>query len=89
MAHIMPAAQRLQQTFNSWQDLQTNYLIGREFWSLKQTKKCGAKFQTIFKQLSEDPSSPCSPLIGARPNSRQQNGQLTRIPGANRSGQQS
>lgn len=57
-ARIMPAAQQLQQTFNSWQDLQTNYLIGREFWSLKQTKKCGAKFQAIFKNLSEDPSSP-------------------------------
>ena len=57
-ARIMPAAQQLQQTFNSWQDLQTNYLIGREFWSLKQTKKCGAKFQAIFKSLSEDPSSP-------------------------------
>ena len=57
-ARIMPAAQQLQQTFNSWQDLQTNYLIGREYWSLKQTKKCGAKFQAIFKNLSEDPSSP-------------------------------
>jgi hypothetical protein len=55
---IMPAAQQLQQTFDSWQDLQTNYLIGREFWSLEQTKKTGAPFQAAFEKLSEDPSSP-------------------------------
>jgi hypothetical protein len=57
-ARIMPAAQQLQQTFDSWQDLQKNYLIGREFWSLKETKRCGPKFQAILKRLSEDPSSP-------------------------------
>lgn len=55
---IMPAAQQLQLTFDSWQDLQTNYLIGREFWSLEQTKKTGARFRAAFDKLSEDPSSP-------------------------------
>jgi hypothetical protein len=55
---IMPAALNLQRTFDSWDDLQTNYLIGREFWSLQQTQRSGARFQAMYKKLSEDPNSP-------------------------------
>jgi hypothetical protein len=41
--HIMPAALRLQQTFDSWQDLQSNFLIGREYWSLQDTQLATAR----------------------------------------------
>ena len=30
---IMPAAELLQKSFSSWEDLGRNYLIGRLFWS--------------------------------------------------------
>jgi hypothetical protein len=56
--HIMPAALRLQQAFGSWENLQRNYLIGREFWSQQQTEKNGARFQEIFEHFIHDPTSP-------------------------------
>jgi Protein of unknown function (DUF1266) len=56
--HIMPAALRLQQTFASWQDLQSDFLIGREFWSLQQTQQNGERFRTIYERFVQDPSSP-------------------------------
>jgi len=34
----MHAASVLQQTFTSWSEFGENYLVGREFWSLRQTK---------------------------------------------------
>jgi hypothetical protein len=55
---ILAAALRLQQTFDSWQDLQSNYLIGREYWSLEQTKTNGARYRAIFEQFLQDPASP-------------------------------
>lgn len=55
---IMPAALRLQQTFTSWQDLQLDYLIGREYWSPDQTQGSGNRFQSIYDQLVNDSSSP-------------------------------
>jgi hypothetical protein len=56
--HIMPAALRLQEAFGSWEDLQKDYLIGREFWSRQQTQRSGARFQEIFEHSIHDPSSP-------------------------------
>jgi hypothetical protein len=56
--HIMPAALRLQQTFSSWQDLQTDYLIGREFWSAERTQENGNRFRAIYDQFIHDSSSP-------------------------------
>jgi Protein of unknown function (DUF1266) len=56
--HIMPAALRLQRTFASWQDLQSDFLIGREYWSLQETQLKGARFHAIYDRLLEDPSSP-------------------------------
>lgn len=56
--HIMPAALRLQQTFSSWQDLQTDYLIGREFWSAEQMEESGNRFRAIDDQFIHDSNSP-------------------------------
>lgn len=56
--HIFPAALQLQQFFTSWQDLQTNYLIGREFWSPAQTQKDGDKFRAVYDRFIRDPGSP-------------------------------
>jgi Protein of unknown function (DUF1266) len=55
---MMPAALRLQQTFSSWQDMQNDYLIGREFWSAKQTQENGERFRAIYERFIQDPSSP-------------------------------
>jgi hypothetical protein len=55
---IMPAARRLQETFRSWDDLQSNYLIGREYWSLEQTQKNGERYRSIFERLSHEQNSP-------------------------------
>ena len=54
---VMHAAQILQQTFSSWKEFGANYLIGREFWSLRQTKIDGQTMQSIYQGLLRDPSS--------------------------------
>jgi hypothetical protein len=54
----MPAALRLQQTFSSWQDLQSDFLVGREYWSIGQTQKTGERFRTIYERFLQDPASP-------------------------------
>jgi Protein of unknown function (DUF1266) len=56
--HIMHAALRLQQTFDSWRDLQSNFLLGREYWSLRETQLKGARFRAIYEDFLQDPSSP-------------------------------
>jgi hypothetical protein len=56
--HIMPTALRLQQTFTSWRDLQSDFLIGREFWSLDQTRQTGEPFRAIFARFFLDSASP-------------------------------
>lgn len=55
---IMPAAQALQRTFNSWKDLGENYLIGREFWSLSETEQSGQLYREAYQSLLNDPASP-------------------------------
>lgn len=55
---IMPVARLLQRTFDSWEDLGENYLIGRQFWSYEQTMRKGKEFEDGFKKLLTDPSSP-------------------------------
>lgn len=57
-AHIMPVAQRLQSTFTSWDELGSNYLIGRRFWSLANTEKTGAQYDDAVKWLESAPESP-------------------------------
>ena len=56
--HIMPAARRLQATFGSWEVLQNNYLVGREYWSLEQTQKNGEGYRSILARFIQDPNSP-------------------------------
>ncbi len=55
---IMPVARRLQQTFSSWSDLGENYLIGRSFWSSRETDNSGNNFLENYNKLLDDPLSP-------------------------------
>jgi hypothetical protein len=55
---IMPAAHRLQMTFASWQDLQSDFLIGREYWSPPQTQTHQDEFRAIYERFLRDPVSP-------------------------------
>ena len=55
---VMHAAQILQQTFNSWREFGENYLVGREFWSLNQTRIDGQQMRAIYQKLLNDPGSP-------------------------------
>jgi hypothetical protein len=55
---ILPAAQRLQQTFDSWLELGENYLIGREFWSPGETARNGHLYQEAYLKLLASPQSP-------------------------------
>ena len=54
----MHAALILQQTFTSWSEFGENYLVGREFWSLRQTKIDGQAMQAIYQRLLNDSGSP-------------------------------
>ncbi len=55
---IMPMALLLQETFDSWEDLGRNYLIGRQFWSLQETEKSGWRCEDAFQRLLDMRSSP-------------------------------
>ena len=55
---IMPAARTLQKTYDSWADLGENYLLGREFWSVEQTKRNGHLYRIAYTKLLNDPRSP-------------------------------
>ena len=55
---VMHAAQILQQSFSSWRDLGENYLVGRQFWSLRQTRIDGDVMRAIYNKLLSDPASP-------------------------------
>jgi hypothetical protein len=55
---IMPLARVLQQTFDSWEDLGRNYLIGRKFWSHEQTTKNGWLCEDAVQRLLDMRDSP-------------------------------
>ena len=55
---IMYAARILQNTFDSWQDLGENYLIGREFWSYENVGPHGQRYRNAYDRLLNDPKSP-------------------------------
>lgn len=55
---MMPIARDLQKNFKSWDDLEQNYMIGREYWSHSETSTLGPKLAAAHKQLMEDPKSP-------------------------------
>jgi hypothetical protein len=55
---IMPAAQRLQRTFISWEELGENYLIGRQFWSPDENRQNGHLHRETLRRLLGSPDSP-------------------------------
>ena len=55
---IMPLARVLQGTFDSWEDLGRNYLIGRQFWSHKETMKDGWLCEDAVQRLLDMRDSP-------------------------------
>jgi hypothetical protein len=55
---IMPIARKLQNTFDSWEDLGCNYLIGRQFWSYKETVRDSYLYEDAVQRLLDMPSSP-------------------------------
>lgn len=55
---IMPVAKNMQKTFDSWDDLAKNYMIGREFWDYHQAKSEENDLTWAFTRLSADPQSP-------------------------------
>ncbi len=57
---IMSAARFLQRTFDSWEDLGTNYIIGREFWSPKNDERY--LVNDTYMRLLEMPASPWKEL---------------------------
>lgn len=57
-AKIMPVARMLQNKFDSWKDLGQNYIIGRQFWSYKQTETKGYLYEDAYQRLLDMPSSP-------------------------------
>ena len=61
-ARIMPVARRLQRAFTSWRELGENYLIGRQFWSLSETRESGRLTEEAYRKLLEDPKSPWTRL---------------------------
>lgn len=55
---IMPVAQKLQNTFDSWEDIGCNYLIGRQYWSYKESMEDGNRCEDAVQRLVDIPSSP-------------------------------
>lgn len=52
--YIMPAAQALQKTFSSWEEMANNFLLGREYWC--ETRDPG--MEAVVKYLLTNPDSP-------------------------------
>ncbi len=57
-SRIMPPAIKLQETFESWNELGENYLVGREFWSYEQTKRDGQLYRDAYQYLLDASGSP-------------------------------
>lgn len=55
---MMYAAQILQRTFTSWSEIGENYLVGRQFWSLSQTRIDGEQMRAAYQKLLDNPGSP-------------------------------
>jgi hypothetical protein len=55
---MIRTALRLQQTFDTWQDAQSDFLIGREFWSMGETMQTGSQFRGIYERFSREDNSP-------------------------------
>jgi hypothetical protein len=57
-ANMHSAAQILQSRFSSWRELADNFLLGREFWSIRAMREDGALFRNAISRLFDDPESP-------------------------------
>ena len=55
---IMPVAITLQDTFDSWEDLGRNHVLGREFWSWQSTQSRGELTKKAYKKLCTHTGSP-------------------------------
>jgi hypothetical protein len=55
---LMPVGRLLQQTFDSWEDLGNNYIIGRKYWSKSRTEEQGKQIDKIVQRLLTEPNSP-------------------------------
>src|SRR5439155_3150792 len=54
---IMPMARAIQAAFPSWSELGEDYLVGREYWSIAETKKSGQYFRELEAWLVREPGS--------------------------------
>ena len=54
----MPIARELQQAFDSWEELGKNYLIGRRFWSYKETIEDSHRYRAAYQILLDVDDSP-------------------------------
>ena len=55
---IMPAAKKIQASFNSWQEFGEDYLLGRSFWSPNEMKRSGDRFRRNLYWLIHAPNGP-------------------------------
>lgn len=55
---IMPAAQKIQSSFGSWQEVGEDYLFGRSFWSPDEMKQSGDRFRRNIYWLIHAPDGP-------------------------------
>jgi tetratricopeptide (TPR) repeat protein len=55
---IMPAARKIKESFDSWDDLAANYLVGRRFISARLTQESGDQFEQKAKRMLRDYNSP-------------------------------
>lgn len=51
------ASQVLQSRFSSWRELADNFLLGREFWSIKASREDGSLYRNAISKLFDDPES--------------------------------
>jgi len=54
----MPVAKMLQKTFDSWEDLGKDYLIGHEFWSSQSEDNDRDRLQATYQELLNNDASP-------------------------------
>jgi len=57
-ARIMFFANALQDIFDSWEDLGRNYIIGRQFWSMKHSQQGQDDIDDAFQRLIDMKDSP-------------------------------
>jgi hypothetical protein len=74
-ARIMPVARMLQRTFDSWEDLSYNFLMGKEYWSQEDTPLRGdkitdARTNLLSNELSPWKRCPWDSFLGKDPSTR-------------------